>query len=442
MEQTAGQTREEQRKISGQAKKKAGRLPKKAAKAARKGAAAAAPAAETAVEDVAESVADSGGTVTGGGPTKSIKPAGRMEEMSLRQLRSDERGRGVAGILGTGGARGDVKRRMRQGTIHTEEGQEALQGFQESREAREKAQQAKREARAVLRGGEYTPRTPTGFRNLREGVASRAIGLGEVLSGDEVKPAPASTPQDRGAPAPAVAPERNTTEAGTRSVDEILAEAERESLRTDPQSPSGGRTELEEFWDVPAGTPMGPDSETAPDSEGFSEDPVVEQEPGFSERDEDPLSAENDPSSSMYSGIDAADPGYGDVESSLAAFNEPAGLVGSFLAGGRGHRGTRARAGQMQAAIMKANPDTPDAKEMAQDLSALMADARVPEGMSPEDYMQAVIDTYRDVSPNFRHNFKYNPGKLWSAPPDVISPAKQMFAAELNARIDAGSSPL
>ena len=149
--------------------------------------------AKAAVEDVAESVA---GTVSGAAPARTIKPAGRVEEMSLRQLRERERGAGVGGLLGTGGARGDVRRRMRQGTIQTEAGQEALGEFQEAREARQDAQQAKREARAVLRGGEYTPRTPSdpgGFRALAQDVAGRASAAGDVLT-EAKRTTPKATP--------------------------------------------------------------------------------------------------------------------------------------------------------------------------------------------------------------------------------------------------------
>ena len=145
--------------------------------------------AEAAVEDVAESVTE---TVSGGAPATTIKPAGRVEEMSLRQLRERERGAGVGGLLGMGGARGDVRRGIRQGTIHTEEGQESLAALQEAREARQEAQQAKREARAVLRGGEYTPRDPSGFRAMAQDVASRATAAGDVLTEEA---APASEPR-------------------------------------------------------------------------------------------------------------------------------------------------------------------------------------------------------------------------------------------------------
>jgi len=169
---------------------------KKAARQDKKGATEASystnEGAKAAVEDVAESVA---GTVSGAAPAKTIKPAGRVEEMSLRQLRERERGAGVGGLLGMGGARGDVRRGIRQGTIHTEGGQESLAELQEAREARQDAQQAKREARAVLRGGEYTPRTPSdpgGFRALAQDVAGRASAAGDVLT--EAK-APAPEPR-------------------------------------------------------------------------------------------------------------------------------------------------------------------------------------------------------------------------------------------------------
>mgnify|MGYP003645850127 CR=1 FL=1 len=518
MEQTAGQTREEQKKISGQAKKKAGRLPKKAEKVAKKGAAAT-PAAEAAVESVAESVAGAGEgaapppvseAVTGGGPTKSIQPAGRVEEMSLRQLRQRERGRGVAGILGTGGARGDVQRRMRQGTIHTEGGQEALQGFEESREAREAAQQAKREARAVLRGGEYTPSGPGGFRVVAQEAAKRATAASEVL---DPKEAGAKAPARR--TAPKVTPDvEETVPLGSEGYSDDpeldlppVSPIEEEQFSEVPGAPTKpGSSELEQFWGVPEGTPMGSGSEDP--SLGATDEEIETQIRGYDlsrggGRSADPRARTGSPhqrdhvkgllkkvvtdatdgeleaaasilggdismadipqgvSAAQYlrntiqevrgeyvpsppSGIESpTGPQPEGVESSLDAFNAPSSAYGSFMAGATGHRGRGGRDDSMYKAIIQTDPGTEGPREMARDLSALMHHARVPEGMPPEDYMRFVIDTYRDVSPNFRHNYGHIPGQMWGIKnPQVIGEAKRMFAAELSARIDAGSSPL
>jgi hypothetical protein len=438
-ETAAGEKLQAQRKAAGKAEKKVGRdirglkkETKKAERAEKKGAAATG-AAETAVEDVAESVAGAGEeaaaaaptseAVSGASPTKAIKPAGRIEEMSLRQLRERERGTGVGGLLGTGGARGDVRRRMRQGTIHTEEGQEALAGFQEAREARQGAQEAKREARGVLRGGESSPRDSQaqGFRNLREAVASRATAVGEALTPTETaeKEAPAPTP----APAPT-----RTTIPESQWGKEGIPTGEHHAALTRAEPPV-----------APEKTP------------GWSEAPLPAPEEFYPRPKsglEEELALQNDPTSYLYRGYQPGEEealaeaptgeGYGSLESSLAAFNEPSGLVGSFLAGGRGHRGTRARAGQMHSAIMQTDPGTEGAQEMAQDLSALLGRPGTgqPEGMPPEDYMRAVIDSYRAIGPTIEHHTKSPLGRMWNInDPQVIGEAQRMFAEELSSRL-------
>ena len=262
--------------------------------------------AKAAVEDVAESVA---GTVSGAAPARTIKPAGRVEEMSLRQLRERERGAGVGGLLGTGGARGDVRRRMRQGTIQTEAGQEALGEFQEAREARQDAQQAKREARAVLRGGEYTPRTPSdpgGFRALAQDVAGRASAAGDVLT-EAKRTTPKATPDP-------VNPYSSGDEGFSEDSELELSPVSRigeEQFSEDPELalPPLGEEQFSEVPDAPV--PLGEEQFSEPEVfvDPSSSDPrfVGEQlERGRSMGDKSPSSAiaYREALDSVYPGLD------------------------------------------------------------------------------------------------------------------------------------------
>lgn len=79
-----------------------------------------------------------------------------------------------------------------------------------------------------------------------------------------------------------------------------------------------------------------------------------------------------------------------DITATLGVFNADRPLMSA----GRGHRGSDTRRRALTKALVAADPMTPNPVTMADDLSILMGDARIPPGMDPAEYMRHVANAY------------------------------------------------